>query len=85
MAEKVLTPDEMSRIRSKAEEIFQNLEKRDPSPRSWINEGKEVQEDHRSNTCRYFDTHGFIKVDGFVGNVLQQGQRLTQSELRNVA
>lgn len=31
------------------------------------------------------DDQGFAKVDGFVGNVLQQGQRLTQSELRNVA
>lgn len=69
MTEKALTEDEMSKIRAKAKEIFLHLEKKDPSPRSWIEEGRDVQDDRRSDRCRYFDTHGFIKAEGFAGNI----------------
>ena len=67
MAETVISKDEMSKLRSKAGEILKELENQDPSPRSWINEGRDVENDQRSKRCQYFDTHGFIKVEGFVG------------------
>ena len=57
----------MSKIRTTAKGIFQQLEKKEASPLSWINEGRNVENDQRSKRCKYFDTHGFIKVDGFAG------------------
>ena len=70
MTERALSKDEISKIRSKTAEVFGRLEKKDASPRSWINEGEAVQNDQRSDMCHYFDTHGFIKVDGFAGELL---------------
>lgn len=83
MADRALTEDEISKIRSKAKEVFENLEKKDHTPRSWINQGEEVKDDTRSDRCHYFDTHGFIKVEGFVGDKTVKALCQQMEELAN--
>ena len=63
---KAFTDDEMAKIRAKAEELMKGLAAKEASPRSWIQNGRNVSEtesDNRSEQCKFFDTHGFIKVD----------------------
>jgi hypothetical protein len=62
--------EELSKIRSKTVELMVELDKKDPSSKSWISDGHEVGPvDQRSKRCLYFDTHGFIKVDNFAGTL----------------
>lgn len=58
------TDVEMAKIRARSDEIKKGLVKMDTTPRSWILEGHNVSEcDNRSEQCKFFDTHGFVKVD----------------------
>ena len=62
------TPEEITTVRAKAQEILESLEHQPPDPRSWINDGFKVPSpDTRSERCQYFDTHGFLKIEQFTG------------------
>jgi hypothetical protein len=69
---KPFSEEELSKIRFKATELLVELDKKDSSSKSWIDDGHEVAPgDERSERCLYFDTHGFIKVDNFAGTLGQ--------------
>ena len=59
-----LKADEIALIRARAAELLNGLTKKETDPRSWIREGQNVDEsDSRSEQCKFFDTHGFVKIE----------------------
>jgi len=78
-----LTPEEIAKIRAKTETIMRELQNKATSPRSWIKQRTVPSEnDTRSKQCQFFDTNGFIKVEG-VSNAAERES--LQKQMKSLA
>jgi len=79
-----LTGQELAQYRVMARTRLKELEAtaKKSSPSSWIRpDGDKAWLDRRSDQCRYFDTHGFLVVQGFVDRKTVQALKDQMADL----
>ena len=79
-----LTGQELAQYRVMARTRLKELEAtaKKSSPSSWIRpDGDKAWLDRRSDQCRYFDTHGFLVVKGFVDRKTVQALKDQMADL----